>query len=105
MFFNQRSKKKYCIGKLKTFYLKSLNFHAKFKIYAKFKIIEPTAINLGEVDLPITVIQRTVRAILSNEDNLKNSSLIEKDANVTFDLLLVDAEGQELANIGYKVVI
>ena len=75
------------------------------KIILNFQIIEPTAINLGEVDLPITVIERTVRAILSNEDSLKNSSLIGKDANVTLELLLVDTEGQELANMGYKVII
>ena len=56
-----------------------------------------------EVDLPITVIKRKVNAILNNEEYLKNNSKIEKGGNVTLEFMLVDTEGQELANVGYKV--
>ena len=56
-----------------------------------------------EVDLPITVIERKVNAILNNGEYLKNNSVIEKGGNVTLEFMLVDTEGGELVNVGFKV--
>ena len=84
--------------------MKSVNAKFFIKLYLTiFQIIEPTALTFSEVDLPITVVEREINAILNNAEYLKNNSVIEKDGNVTLNLLLVDTEGQQLANVGYKV--
>ena len=41
--------------------------------------------------------------MLNNLESFKNNSFIEKNENITLELLLVDKDGQKLVNIGYKV--